>query len=133
MQRWMPFLKTSVALAAVLIIGLMVGCPTQKPVSQAALVNKLAMGVVQARTGEARYNALLEVMRAMHVGVYTEEGKESAPGAARPSPNLYVYDFELRIMAGALERNEDLSLEELSLLLVAPSPDVSERIDSEKL
>ncbi|HVP03890.1 MAG TPA: hypothetical protein VMT10_15080 [Solirubrobacteraceae bacterium] len=76
------------------------------------MARKLAIGVTRARTPTARYNALLAVMRTLHVGVFTGNGK-ALVRAGRPH-EVYLYDFEVKEMAGALGRGQTITVADLA-------------------
>jgi hypothetical protein len=83
----------------------------QRP-SQAVVARKLAVGVTRARTPTARYNAVLAVMRALHVGVFTGKGKVLVPsGLPR---QIYLYDFEVKVIAAALGRGQTITAEDVA-------------------
>jgi len=67
----------------------------------------LAENVYKAADADARYQALLLVMRALNIGVYEPQaGKAILRGAERGPNDFYLYDFELRALASALERGQ---------------------------
>ncbi|MBI4455097.1 MAG: hypothetical protein HY644_04275 [Acidobacteria bacterium] len=75
---------------------------------------RLADAVTQAPNSSDRYDALLDIMRALNVGVYTGKGEALARGAERGPADFYLYDFELSAMAGALGRKETWSASEIA-------------------
>ena len=93
------------------------GSAGERAPSQAVVARKLAIRVARARTPAARYTALLGVMRTLHVGVFTGRGKPIVP-AGRPH-EVYLYDFEIKQMAGALARRQSMTLAELAAALSA--------------
>ena len=80
--------------------------------SQAVVARKLADGVTRARTPTARYNAILTVMRTLHVGVFTGKGKVLVR-AGRPH-DIYLYDFEIKGIAAALGRGQTMTAEDIA-------------------
>ena len=96
-----PPLLAAVAAAAVLV-SMSPGASARPQPSQAALASTLARKVESAGTPAARYQALVAVMRALRIGVYTSAGKIVAGGAERSLADLYFYDFELRALAAGL-------------------------------
>ena len=66
----------------------------------------LAKLVSNAPDDEARYDALLQVMGRLRIGVYTADGGEVHQGAERGPGDFYLYDFELRMMAASLGRKD---------------------------
>jgi hypothetical protein len=85
---------------------------SNQPPSQAVVARKLAIDVTRARTPTARYNAVLAVMRTLHVGVVTGKGKALVP-AGRPH-NVYLYDFEVRVIAAAHGRGQTMTAEDIA-------------------
>lgn len=83
----------------------------------AALARSLAEGVFQAQSEEDRYQALLSVMRAFNVGVYTQEGEPVLRGAERGEADFYLYEFQLRGMARSLGLGDLWSLEDVAIAL----------------
>jgi hypothetical protein len=87
---------------------------TARAPSQAARAHQLATRVVRARTGAARYRALLDVMRAVRLGVYTKQGRAIVRGGERGRRDVYLYDFEVRAIATALARERTWSTSDLA-------------------
>ena len=106
--------------AAVLVIGavagstLALGARTSTP---AALARQLAARVAAARTNAARYQAVLDVMKALHVPVFTADGKQLVPGGKGLPRTFNLYDFELRAAAGSFTQTIDV--EEFASMLSA--------------
>lgn len=67
--------------------------------SQLALAKRLAADVYGAQSNTGRYKALLNVMRAMHVGVYSGRGKPVVRGAERSWKDDYLYVPEVQGLA----------------------------------
>jgi hypothetical protein len=84
-----------------------------------APANDLARRVTQAASADARYDALLAVMDALNVGVYSGQGEMILGGAERAAADFYVYDIELRMMAGALGRGQTFGVVDLAMQLTA--------------
>ncbi len=83
------------------------------------LANDLARKVTQATSDDARYEALLDVMAALHVGVYTGSGQMIVGGAERGAADFYLYDVEVRMMAGAIGRGQTFGAVDLAMQLTA--------------
>jgi len=95
---------------AQLPVTLPVGCPDVGAVTPGTppgvAGTDLAKSVSNAPDDEARYQALLQVMEVLRIGVYTSEGGEVQQGAERGPGDLYFYDFELRMLAASLGRKD---------------------------
>jgi len=94
-------------------------CTTAKQgPSQQIVAKTLVTKVVQARTPAARYNAVLAVLRALHLGVVTPAGK---PIVVSPEPNaarlFQLYDFEARGLAQQFARRQTTTLDDLAVAL----------------
>ncbi|HUG15307.1 MAG TPA: hypothetical protein VMM78_09835 [Thermomicrobiales bacterium] len=83
------------------------------------LANELAEQVRVASTADERYVALLAVMDTLHVGIYAQDGTKVLGGAERGAADFYLYDFELRMMAEALERGQTWGVADLAMQLAA--------------
>ncbi len=79
--------------------------------------NELASGVMRAGTEQSRFDALVEVMRALNVGVYTPDASPVIRGAERGVGDFYVYDVELRMMAHSLGRHDLYDAEAIATML----------------
>lgn len=88
------------------------GRPASAPRTEADVAHELAQAITGANTAGERYQALLDVMRATDVGVYSGSGKQLVSGDESGANDLYVYDFELRAMAAALGRNDLASVDD---------------------
>ncbi|MDQ3548619.1 MAG: hypothetical protein M3439_07340, partial [Chloroflexota bacterium] len=75
--------------------------------------------MTQAANDGARYDALLDVMAALNVGVYSGSGQVILGGAERGAADFYLYDIELRMMAGALGRGQTFGVIDLAMQLTA--------------
>lgn len=60
-----------------------------------ALANQLA----EAKSEEEAAKLLLEAFRAIHLGVYTPDGKKILGGAERSDKDFYLYDFQWKTLA----------------------------------
>lgn len=88
---------------------------------------RLAARVARARTPAAGYRALVAVMRALNVGVYSADGKAVVRGAERSVHDFYLYDFQLWIMAAALSDDQSADLAELRRVLVIAGVKVNQK------
>ena len=57
--------------------------------------NALAKAVIQAPNDAARVAAVMAVLAALNVGVYTGEGQQLLGGAERGAGDFYLYDIEV--------------------------------------
>jgi hypothetical protein len=85
--------------------------------SQAAIAKRLASNLARARTPAARKRSLLEIMRALHFGVFSPGGKAIVRGG-KPSA-VHLYDFEIKSMASALARRESSPVSQVAARLNA--------------
>lgn len=85
----------------------------QKPVTPASEARTAALRLAQAKTPAARYQAVVSAMRTLDLRVYTSAGKVLVPGTRDLPQDFHLYDVELRILAGALERGQETTLTEL--------------------
>jgi hypothetical protein len=88
-----------------------------RPPSQAPIAKELAREVVGASNSTARYRALLDVMKALQIGVYTSRGRPIVRGAERRITDLYLYDFEVREIAAAFARHQKFGVRDVADLL----------------
>jgi len=82
-----------------------------------AQANALALAVTQATSDEARFEALLDVMDALGIGVYAASGEQILGGAERGVGDFYLYDQELWMMAASIGRGDTWSIHDVALLL----------------
>lgn len=75
--------------------------------SNQELASDLAQRITGASSDDARYRALLKVMEVLRIGVYTSDGVAIRQGAERGPGDFYLYDFELRMMAASLGREDN--------------------------
>lgn len=87
------------------------------PLEGLALAIDLANRLTSAGSNQERARAMLFVMRALNIGVYTPEGVPIVVGAERSSTDFFLYDFELDIMARALGRNQTWSIADAAGML----------------
>src|SRR5207247_1847656 len=78
------------------------------------LAKTLADRLTGAASDQARYEALLALMQALAIGVYTPDGQAVVSGAERGPNDFYLYDFELRLLALSLARQDSESLDDLA-------------------
>jgi hypothetical protein len=79
--------------------------PTATTVPLISDPKTLADNVYKASDPQARYQALLSVMRALNIGVYEpNRGKAILRGAERGPKDFYLYDFEVKTIANAMAR-----------------------------
>lgn len=74
--------------------------------SQVEVAQQLAENISRATTSDALYEALLNVMRALRIGVYSPQGVPIVPQQGSAPAEDYLYDFELRLMAKAYENGK---------------------------
>lgn len=77
----------------------------------------LADAITHAATDDERYNALLKIMKALNLGVYTGKGEAILLGAERGPSDFYLYDFEVSAIAAALGRKETWTVSDLATQL----------------
>jgi hypothetical protein len=83
----------------------------------AELARTLAARIADAQSDPARQAALLQVMRALNIGVYTADGVAVLRGAERGPHDFYLYDFELGMMAASLSRQDAWSIADVTATL----------------
>src|SRR5438067_12799455 len=98
MKNRRPIVTAAAVLAISAVAGstLAEGASTPTP---AALARQLAARVADARTNAARYQAVLDVMKALHVPVFTADGKQLSSGSRGLARDFNLYDFQLRTVA----------------------------------
>lgn len=107
---------------ALLLAGLVLcaspGAAVARTPDQQAVAKRLAAAVTKARTPNARYRALLGVMRELDIAVVTAAGRPLVvtpePGYAR---RFQLYDFELRALAAQLRRGQTATFGEVATTL----------------
>ena len=86
----------------------------RKP-SQATVAKRLVDSVTRARTTSARSKAMLELMKALRIGVVTSAGRPLVVSGEPNSARLFhLYDFELRTLGAELRRGETHTLDEVA-------------------
>jgi len=76
----------------------------EAPAGPGEQANALTDAVINAHSDEAREAALLEVMDALGIGVYSATGAQIVGGAERGAGDFYLYELEIELMAKALGR-----------------------------
>jgi len=84
------------------------------PAGPSPQANALVAAIVAAGDDEARYQALLPILDALNIGVYMGDGTPVVRGAERGEGDFYLYDIEARMLAQAIGRGEQLSVEALA-------------------
>lgn len=107
--------------------------PPLSATSLAALPARLAGELVAAHTLAARQRAILDVMRALQISVYTGNGRRIVAGDARGEDDLYLYDFQVQAMAESLGHRETFDASDIAASLQAAlgiptSPQVLEEV-----
>ncbi len=100
--------------------GAATALPAESPwahANAADLAHTLAARVADAANDQARQAALLEVMRALNIGVYTPDGVSVLRGAERGPHDFYLYDFELAMMAASLDRRDAWTVADITAAL----------------
>lgn len=77
----------------------------------------VAGAVVAATSDEERTAAILDVLRAVAIGVYTADGAPIVHGAERTAVDFFLYDFEVTTMAVAQGRGDTYGPEDVAALL----------------
>lgn len=94
--------------------------PTVAPVPAVSDPKLLAERVYKAADASARYQALLDVMRALAIGVVDEKtGQAVVKTAKQGVKDLYLYDFEVKILANGLNRERLFELDQVSTFINA--------------
>jgi hypothetical protein len=113
--------------AATAVVALLIGTSPQSdetakarsPAPQstggyATQAKNLATRVYAADTAQKRYQAVLAVMRALKVGVYTGDGGQIVAGNEAGPNDFYLYQFEVKAIANALGRRSLTSVEQVA-------------------
>jgi hypothetical protein len=82
-----------------------------------ALAKELADRVTNARSDKSREKLLLQVLDAVHLGVYTAEGQVVVRGAERGWGDFYLYDFEVQALGENLGRDQTYDLTTVAAIL----------------
>jgi hypothetical protein len=110
------------AAAAVLVGGSIAAVATadtpssgaQASAGQATQAETLARQIVRADTTAERLQALRGVMATVGIGVYRGNGTRLVAGSEYGTDDFYLYDFELKSLAGALGRGARFNLKDLA-------------------
>jgi hypothetical protein len=78
-----------------------VAAPSQIPIAR-NLIARLAT----APSPAVRLERLVDIARALNIGVYRGDGRPLNRGAERRALDFYYYDFELRVVGSALARKQ---------------------------
>jgi hypothetical protein len=78
--------------------------------SPSTTARALAVAVTKAATPAERHHAVLNVMQALGIGVYTLQTRAMVRGAERTPHDFYLYDFEARNLAYALGARQRFGL-----------------------
>lgn len=92
-----------------------------------ALAKELADRVTSARSDKSREQVLLQVMDAVHVGVYTPEGQAVVRGAERGWGDFYLYDFEVQALGENLGRDQTYDLATVAAILETAGLQINDR------
>jgi hypothetical protein len=91
--------------------------PTPSPSQEAT---QLAQAVEHASSDSARVTALMNVMKALHIGVYdASTGAAIAGGTERSATDFYLYSFEITELSDAMARGEMRPIADEATLLTA--------------
>jgi hypothetical protein len=101
--------------------------------SPAPLASQLAARVSSAKTSGARYQALVAVMKALHVPVFTKDGKAVTAGSRGLPAGFNLYDFELKGVADLLGQRESTSLSDLAAVYATAGVSTSAQAFAAKL
>jgi hypothetical protein len=87
------------------------------PVPAGERAHALAGALSAASTDAARSRAVLAILKAFHLGVYTSGGRRILAGSERSARDLYLYDFEVTAIVTQLDAGKRISLDTLAALL----------------
>lgn len=87
---------------------------SQGAAGNTALMKTLAEQVRSAASDETRMAALIQVMRALNIGVYTSSLDVMAAGAERANGDFYLYELEMAMMSRSLARHDTWSLSDMA-------------------
>jgi hypothetical protein len=93
------------------------GKPGEVSAHRVEQAKTLAEKVIRSDTEEGKYAAILEVLKSLNVGIYTPDGHAIAVGAERGPNDFYLYDFEGRMLATNLMRDDRWTIDDLTTLL----------------
>jgi hypothetical protein len=60
---------------------------------------RLARAIVSAKTPLQRHSAVLTMLRALNIGVYSASGRRAFAGSEDTPDDFYLYDFEVSLLA----------------------------------
>jgi hypothetical protein len=84
------------------------------PATEAAA---LADRLTKASTHQEHVNAVMAIMQAIRVGVYTGDGRRVLAGEERGWSDFYLYDFEVNSLAYSLERGDEWRIADIAAVL----------------
>lgn len=79
----------------------------------------LADRLAAAHTEQEAADRMLDAFRAIHLGVYSYDGKQVLAGSERNDKDFYLYDFEWRTLAHAFAQHNLMNFDDESRLLGA--------------
>jgi hypothetical protein len=113
-------------LAAVLTLGVAAGASARSgaanPSSQAAQLVGRASG---AKTSAARYQAVLDIAKAIGLPVFTATGKSVTPGSRAVPARFNLYDFQLQAAVASLSRHDSMTIAGLAQLYAQAGAKIS--------
>ncbi len=77
----------------------------------------LADALIAARSESAVAERLLDVFRAIHLGVYRADGTQVLAGSERSAQDIFLYDVERRMLARGFRRRNFISFDDHSRML----------------
>lgn len=96
------------------VLGLNPGEAKNDTLAQATALANL---VTKAGSEQSLYQALLQVFDALGIGVYSGQGRLVQRGAERGPNDFYLYDWEVRIIARSILRQDKWSNEQIAVAL----------------
>jgi hypothetical protein len=81
------------------------------------VAKRLAERVIGANRPAERERAILDIMKVLHIPVYSANGEMLTPRPRDLPSHFNLYDFELKIVADAFARNQMMTLDELTKVL----------------
>jgi hypothetical protein len=93
---------------------------TATPLPAGNLAQRLADELSAASSDNGRYNALLDVFRSIHIGVYNgQTGKPIVRGWETNKNDIYFYDAEIQELATSLGRKQTYTFSDVATLLTS--------------
>jgi hypothetical protein len=89
----------------------------EAPAGPSEQANTLAQSVRSAESDTARVDAIMQVLGALNIGVYTGQGQQILGGAERSAGDFYLYDIEVSALSGAFGRGQSMGVIDLALAL----------------